>query len=226
MTGHDDAQSSPQGEQAGHILDTAAEEFARMGFDGARMDRIAELAGVNKATIYYHVGGKKALYHAVLDRVFANLTEGMRERVTGAGPASGRMRGLLESVARIVLERKYFSAIVVRELPSGFREFPPRIVERINALQDMYVALVEEGKADGSFAPGFQPFIGFMMFIGGLHMSNLTGRVREAHPGGEFSNRILTQQPSHEEAVSLISGNMMRLLTAERPSRREDTTQA
>lgn len=197
-----------------------------MGFDGARMDRIAELAGVNKATIYYHVGGKKALYHAVLDRVFANLTEGMRERVTGAGPASGRMRGLLESVARIVLERKYFSAIVVRELPSGFREFPPRIVERINALQDMYVALVEEGKADGSFAPGFQPFIGFMMFIGGLHMSNLTGRVREAHPGGEFSNRILTQQPSHEEAVSLISGNMMRLLTAERPSRREDTTQA
>jgi hypothetical protein len=31
-------------------------EFAGEGFAGARMDEIADRAGVNKATIYYHVG--------------------------------------------------------------------------------------------------------------------------------------------------------------------------
>jgi hypothetical protein len=34
------------------IFEAAADEFAARGFDGARMDKIAELAGINKRMIY------------------------------------------------------------------------------------------------------------------------------------------------------------------------------
>ena len=54
------------------ILETAARVFAESGFAGARMDAIADRAGVNKATIYYHIGDKKTLYARVLHEHFAS----------------------------------------------------------------------------------------------------------------------------------------------------------
>jgi len=59
------------------ILRAAVAEFAEYGIAGARTDRIAQAAGVNKALLYYYFKDKDALYEAVLDHVFS----GMRERV-------------------------------------------------------------------------------------------------------------------------------------------------
>jgi len=49
------------------ILTAAAEEFARHGLAGARVDRIARLAGVNKAMLYYHFKSKENLYQTIID---------------------------------------------------------------------------------------------------------------------------------------------------------------
>jgi len=46
------------------VFAAAAEEFALRGFDGAKVDRIAERAGVNKAMLYYHFTDKAALYRS------------------------------------------------------------------------------------------------------------------------------------------------------------------
>ena len=59
------------------ILRAAVAEFAEHGIDGARTDRIAREARVNKALLYYYFKDKDALYEAVLDQVFS----GMREQV-------------------------------------------------------------------------------------------------------------------------------------------------
>lgn len=48
------------------ILEAAVEEFAEYGLSGARVDRIARRAGVNKAMIYYHFSSKDRLYEAIL----------------------------------------------------------------------------------------------------------------------------------------------------------------
>ncbi len=53
------------------ILNAAALEFAERGFAGARVDRIARRARVNKAMLYYYFGSKQALYRALLRRMFA-----------------------------------------------------------------------------------------------------------------------------------------------------------
>jgi TetR/AcrR family transcriptional regulator len=59
------------------ILRAAVAEFAEYGIDGARTDRIAREARVNKALLYYYFKDKDALYEAVLNQVFS----GMREQV-------------------------------------------------------------------------------------------------------------------------------------------------
>jgi AcrR family transcriptional regulator len=47
------------------LLAAAAQEFAARGIAGARVDRIAEVAGANKAMIYNYFGSKDQLFDAV-----------------------------------------------------------------------------------------------------------------------------------------------------------------
>ena len=57
------------------LLAAAVAEFAAHGFAGARVDRIAAAAGVNKQLVYHHYGSKDDLYQVALESVYAELRE-------------------------------------------------------------------------------------------------------------------------------------------------------
>lgn len=64
------------------IVAAAKTVFAKLGFDGARLQHIAAAAGISEALIYRHFESKTSLYRAVLrsliedqDRVFAAIGE-------------------------------------------------------------------------------------------------------------------------------------------------------
>ena len=52
------------------ILKAALHEFGHFGLTGARVDKIARRAGVNKQVLYYHFGNKEDLYRATLASVY------------------------------------------------------------------------------------------------------------------------------------------------------------
>ena len=55
------------------ILDAATQEFARHGLGGARVDRIAAKADINKRMLYHYFGAKEALFLAVLEATYARI---------------------------------------------------------------------------------------------------------------------------------------------------------
>jgi AcrR family transcriptional regulator len=55
------------------ILKAALDEFAAHGLSGARMDRIAERAAVNKRLIYYYFENKESLFLAVLEGAYEGI---------------------------------------------------------------------------------------------------------------------------------------------------------
>ncbi|MFO7192366.1 MULTISPECIES: TetR family transcriptional regulator [Thermocrispum] len=73
------------------LLAAAREEFAAHGIAGARVDRIAAAAGVNKERIYANFGSKEALFQAV-------VTQAMAEHADGIGLPEG---DLAEYVGRL-----------------------------------------------------------------------------------------------------------------------------
>ncbi|MGW0562269.1 TetR/AcrR family transcriptional regulator [Streptomyces sp. NPDC003016] len=76
------------------VLDAARSEFAERGFPGAKVDAIAERAGLTRGAVYSNFPGKRALYFAVL----ADLAERVPEP---PHPAPGRTRPeALGSLAR------------------------------------------------------------------------------------------------------------------------------
>ncbi len=51
------------------ILTAALDAFSRLGFHGARLEQVAELAGVSKTNLLYYYPSKEALYIAVLRQI-------------------------------------------------------------------------------------------------------------------------------------------------------------
>jgi AcrR family transcriptional regulator len=56
-----------------NILLIATKEFARHGYNGARVDAIAARTSTTKRMIYYYFGGKEPLYIAVLEAQYAKI---------------------------------------------------------------------------------------------------------------------------------------------------------
>jgi AcrR family transcriptional regulator len=65
------------------LLDAATVEFSAHGLAGARIDRIAAAAGVNKERIYQYFGKKDELFGIVLARQLAVVMDAVP--ITGAG---------------------------------------------------------------------------------------------------------------------------------------------
>lgn len=77
------------------LLRSAVAEFARAGFAGARVDEIAQAAGVNKQLVYHYWGSKQGLYLASLESVYAEIRE--KERRLSLGDKEPR-----EAMAQLV----------------------------------------------------------------------------------------------------------------------------
>jgi TetR/AcrR family transcriptional regulator len=79
------------------ILDAARVEFVTQGLNGARVDRIAEQAQVNKNLIYHYFGSKDALYLEVLEAIYANLRASQHDDQLRSLPPVEAMRQLVSN---------------------------------------------------------------------------------------------------------------------------------
>lgn len=115
-------------ESRGAILNAAAAEFAEYGIDGARTDRIAREARVNKALLYYYFKDKDALYEAVLDRVFSGMREQVMPVLDSDLPPKQK---LLEYVARYfdyIAANPQFPRVVQSEMMRMSTHGSPRML--------------------------------------------------------------------------------------------------
>jgi TetR/AcrR family transcriptional regulator len=60
------------------ILNAALKEFATLGYAGARMEKIARRAEINKAMLFYYFSSKDNLYQEVLKHVLKKIFPGIR----------------------------------------------------------------------------------------------------------------------------------------------------
>ncbi len=77
------------------IIDSAIDEFMERGFDGARIDAIAEQSKTNKSLIYKYFNSKEELYIASLAGTYAQL-RASQNQIDMDGPDP------VESVRRLV----------------------------------------------------------------------------------------------------------------------------
>lgn len=160
------------------ILNAALKAFAEDGFEGARVDRIAEIAGVNKAMLYYYVGGKEALYEAVLMDNFERFSEELeRASKSGKGPED-RMQKVLDALIRTLNEIPEHRRIMARELSAGATHLPKKAVEHMARAYEVVRNILDEGKKDGVFRD-VNPMLAHLSIIGSTVFLIASGPVRQ-----------------------------------------------
>ncbi|TYC66708.1 TetR family transcriptional regulator [Streptomyces sp. CB01881] len=138
------------------LLDAAVEEFAAYGPEGARIDRIAASAGVNKERIYPYFGGKRQLFAAVVEREL--------EQLAAAVPmegADGQAVDLPEYAGRVFdyhLAHPHLLRLLQWEALGGDAAAPVAGEERRAAYYAEKVAAVSRarGEPDGGAQAGAQ----------------------------------------------------------------------
>src|SRR3954462_2406749 len=90
------------------ILAAAAVEFAARGFGGARVDRIARRARINKAMLYYHFRSKQAIYDALLRRIFSDAADRVRTIAASDLPPAAKIDQVIAGIAGFVGEHVHF----------------------------------------------------------------------------------------------------------------------
>jgi len=78
------------------ILKLAMEEFGRIGFEGARVDRIAERCNVSKNMLYYYFKSKEGLFVAALERMYEGFRDQQRDLSVRASDPLLAMEQLIE----------------------------------------------------------------------------------------------------------------------------------
>lgn len=136
-----------------NILLAAIKEFAQHGLGGARVDRIADLAGSNKAMIYSHYGSKDELYIAALRQVYIDIRS--RERTLNISHMAPKdaMRTLVEFTLRHFVANPEFIRMLNTENLHGGTYI--RQIDDIGELQSPLLEqigrVLESGKMMGIF---------------------------------------------------------------------------
>src|SRR5438045_5236675 len=74
------------------IMAAAREEFSKRGYAGARVEQIAERAGVNKQLLFYYYHSKRGLFQAILSQAAGELQSALAQLAHPAGGPLDRLR--------------------------------------------------------------------------------------------------------------------------------------
>ena len=164
------------------ILQAALAEFAQEGLAGARVDAIAEAAGVNKALLYYYFGDKDALYAATLDGFFAPLHDRIMAVWEQPGSAGERFLWYVRQHFDAIAASPHYARIFMGELMSASRGGTTHL-DRIAAKYMKptglrVIALIEEGIKGGEFRK-VNPVQALPSAIGAIVHYFLTAPLRE-----------------------------------------------
>ncbi len=188
------------------ILQAALEEFSTEGLSGARVDRIAERAGVSKPMIYGYFGDKHAVYAAALREAYVQIRRAETELILDPDKPEEAIRALIHFTMNHFWNNPWFISMLNTENLLGGDTI--RNLEDATDIQSVLLErvqlILDGGKRTGRFnrqitATELYIFIASMCWFPISNMHTL--RVVFQAPIGE---EWLSQQA--DRAADMISG--------------------
>ncbi len=103
------------------IIEAAYKEFAEKGFDGARMQKIAERANINKAMLHYYFKDKETLYETVIEHFHTIFDKIIEEKNVEANDRLSFIKQTIEAYFHIFFKYPDFKNIFIQELANGLK---------------------------------------------------------------------------------------------------------
>jgi TetR/AcrR family transcriptional regulator len=107
------------------ILSAAREIFFQKGFSGARMQDIADEAGINKALLHYYFRSKEKLFETIFREAFEKLVPRIIEVFSSELPFFDKIRAFCEAYVTMAMENPFIPIFILNEMhrnPEGFQK--------------------------------------------------------------------------------------------------------
>ena len=153
--------------------------FAERGYDGVPVATIAQSAGVNKAMINYHFGGKRKLYLAIVGSTFEEIASRVEKVAASPRPAPEVLRELIALVGDMATRRHpHFCSMMLREVVAGGKHLEPELMNKPARILGAVQRVVARGVNEGDFRP-VDPLLTHLSLVGSLVFFFATARFRE-----------------------------------------------
>ncbi len=134
------------------ILNAAKKVFLKKGYDGARMQHIADEAGINKALLHYYFRSKDKLFDAIFDEAFSQFFPNISTLMMSDQAFEKKIRGFVSHYIDTMLKNPHLPSFVMHEL----QRKPERIVGLIRQSgidPETLGQLIEKEVAAGKMRP-------------------------------------------------------------------------
>jgi TetR/AcrR family transcriptional regulator len=134
------------------ILNAAREVFIERGMDGARMQEIADKAGINKALLHYYFRSKDKLFHAVFLEAFQQFQPQIELLINAEKPFIQKLELFIHNYISLIIENPYLPGFVLHELSRNPQQIADLLQNRLTAIPEFLMQIrIELG--NGAFKP-------------------------------------------------------------------------
>ena len=134
------------------ILEAAAAVFARHGYRGTSLERVAAAMGMGKSSLYHYFRTKEALFATLADETLRREAELFDVLAAAGTPPAARLRALLDAIVGMLDEWAAVGPLLVDFLrePRGRR----RVRETFARARAALARLIRDGQRTGAFRTG------------------------------------------------------------------------
>jgi TetR/AcrR family transcriptional regulator len=133
-------------------LRRAAETFASVGYDAARMEDLAKVTGIPTSTMYYYFAGKHQVLGFLVRDYLDNLAIAISDAVSEAEDPTSRLVALVRAHLGVMAAQPHTCQILLSELGRIGRL--PEMSEAVqSAVHRPLQKILVDGVSEGSFRP-------------------------------------------------------------------------
>ncbi|GAA2582260.1 TetR/AcrR family transcriptional regulator [Actinomadura fulvescens] len=132
------------------VLDVATRLFSELGYDGTSTRMIAEAAGLDLATVAHHVGGKRDLYLAVMERAHRAERAALEHALAGFTPDAAGVHRLVDGYLDFCVEHPEVPALWMHRWLSDAADVAHLENVYVRPMLDLVAEAVRPAVGDGT----------------------------------------------------------------------------
>lgn len=167
------------------IFEAARTVFQKKGFAGARMQEIADEAGINKAMLHYCFKNKKSLFEAVFKNAFFQIVPQINEIFNSEASVFDKIRKFTHDYITFISKNKFLPSFIIQEMNNNPDFISKILSDGKGPNPSVFLAQIEKEIKQGVIRPleprqlvldifsmSVFPFAAQMMLKATLHISD------------------------------------------------------
>jgi TetR/AcrR family transcriptional regulator len=135
------------------IFEAARLVFLEKGLAGARMQEIADVAGINKSLLHYYFRTKEKLFEGIFNEVILRISSGLELTFKEDMNVMGRIRALVDIYIDVLSENRYLPFFVLNEMSQNPEKFAGLFVEHVVVHMRQFISQIVDEVEKGTINP-------------------------------------------------------------------------